>query len=112
MAFSFASIGSWFTSLLNSSQLQSIGRTALKVGGALLIAKYGVDANSVESVIGGVAAGAGIISSIKAHASAPAVSTSDIISAAVQAAVEGVLAKTAAPATGAPANPTPVPAAA
>ncbi len=91
-----SSFGSFFSNLLNSSQLQSIGRTAFKIGGALLVAKYGIDPSSLESVVGGVIAGGAILSSVKAHASAPAssapsISVSDIVNTAVQSAVTSIL---------------------
>lgn len=89
MASTFMSFfGTLFTSLLNSTQLQSVGRTALKVGGALLIAKYGIDPTNIASVVGGIAAASGVVSSVKAHALVPAatpLSISDVVSATIQA---------------------------
>jgi hypothetical protein len=104
-----SSIGTFLTGLLNSSQLQSLGRTALKIGGALLVAKYGIDPNNVASVVGGIAAAAGIVSSIKTHATAPSatpLSITDVVNATAQVVLSSVGASAAASATSsAPSSP-------
>jgi hypothetical protein len=67
--------------LLNNASLLSLGRTVLKVGGALLINKYGLDAKSIESLAGAAMIGSGMISSFKAHGMP---SLTDLVQAAVQ----------------------------
>ena len=95
----------------SAAQLQSLGRTALKVGGALLVAKYGVDPTNVASVVGGIAAAAGIVSSVKTHANAPAatpLSITDVVNATAQVILSSVGASAAASVTPtAPSSPAP-----
>lgn len=91
------SIGSFFVNLLNSSQLQSLGRTFAKVGGLLLVYKYGIDPTNLASIVGGVVAAGGVLSSIKAHANAPAsqatpnIPIADVVSSAVQSAAQAAV---------------------
>lgn len=118
---SISGLVSFFIGLLNSTQLQSVGRTFAKIGGALLVAKYGVDPSNLASVVGGVMALGGIFSSIKTHANAPASSAapiSDVVGAAVQSAAQAAVTAvltSLVPATAAPAGsaltaaPAPVP---
>lgn len=63
----FGSIGSLFLSLLGSSQVQSLFRTALKMGGTALILKAGGDPSNIDTVIGGVIAVIGMFNSGVAH---------------------------------------------
>jgi hypothetical protein len=77
-------LSSIFSFLLNNASLLSLGRTALKIGGALLINKYGVDPKSVESIAGAAMVASGLLSSLKAHGMP---SVTDIVNAAVQVAV-------------------------
>jgi lysozyme family protein len=57
--------------LLSNAQIQSIIRSALKVGGATLFAKAGLDPSTLDGFIGLVFTGLGLVQSALHHASTP-----------------------------------------
>lgn len=64
-----------FLTLLASHQGQSLLRSALKIGGTLLIAHGGADPAALDTIIGGVVAIVGLLHSADAHS--PVKATSD-----------------------------------
>lgn len=56
--------------LLASDQFQSLGRSALKVGGTLLVAKGGLDPSAVDTIVGFGGLALGLLQSINTHAPA------------------------------------------
>lgn len=53
--------------LLASSQGQSLLRSALKIGGTLLVAHGGLDPSSLDTAIGAIVAVVGLLHSVDAH---------------------------------------------
>jgi hypothetical protein len=56
-----------FLDILASDQGQSLMRSALKIGGALLIAHGQLDPTGVDTIVGAIVAVVGLLHSAKAH---------------------------------------------